>query len=423
MSDSENHHEIQSLLRTILWGLNEFQLIFVECEWDFLKAEYLPKIRAELEKKNLSVDHMELSERISNFVWFLEDYTQQKPSTDVLFLSGLEKSILPTSIDDTTPFLNVFNLGRNLFPEKFPHPLIIWLPSSALARISRETPDTWSWRRNVAFLSITPNHIKKIESNISGLLGAPFELIHVPNGTFEMGDHFGVGLDDEKPVHSVTLSEYLIAKYAITMSQYGLFCQANIHDNGKWGRENRPVINVNWGRENCPVINVNWVNAGVFCRWVSAQLNLPICLPTEAQWEYAARSKGKEERWAGTNDRSSLTNYAWYDENSNGSTHPVGEKMSNGLGLYDMGGNVWEWCYDWYDDGYYQKSLAENPMGPLDGKYRVLRGGSWRGNADYCRTTYRYKFHPNFQNYQVGFRIVLSSNANQLNISGLDEEG
>lgn len=126
-------------------------------------------------------------------------------------------------------------------------------------------------------------------------------------------------------------------------------------------------------------------------------------LPTEAEWEYAARSGGRSEKYAGG---SNVDAVGWYNGNSDGKTHPVGQKQANGLGLYDMTGNVWEWCEDWYDKNYYKNSSSYNPKGPSSGTYRVLRGGSWFDDTSLLRSTFRGRIDPGRRNGNNGFRLV-----------------
>jgi formylglycine-generating enzyme required for sulfatase activity len=149
---------------------------------------------------------------------------------------------------------------------------------------------------------------------------------------------------------------------------------------------------------------VSWDDTQEFIR----KLNLQTCksyrLPTEAEWEYAARggNKSRGYRYAGGND---IDRVAWYDGNSDIETHPVGQKQANELGLYDMSCNVWEWCGDWYDA--YPFTAQTNPKGPLSGSNRVLRGGSWSSNAEYCRVSCRSSFYPHIRSIDYGFRLVL----------------
>ena len=146
-----------------------------------------------------------------------------------------------------------------------------------------------------------------------------------------------------------------------------------------------------------PVETVSWDDCQEFIRKLNARFPHPgplpegegvFRLPTEAQWEYACRA-GSTTRYCFGDDESGLGEYAWYDANSGGKTHPVGEKKPNAWGLYDMHGNVWEWCQDWYDGGYYAKSPTDDPTGPAAGSYRVIRGGSWFDPARGCRSADR----------------------------------
>lgn len=130
-------------------------------------------------------------------------------------------------------------------------------------------------------------------------------------------------------------------------------------------------------------------------------------LPTEAEWEYAARSGGKNEKYAGTSNESELGDYAWYSINSGSKTHPVGQKKPNGLGIYDMSGNVWEWVNDWYDSDYYKNSPKNNPTGPSSGQYRVLRGGSWFTGARTTEAPDRSRYGPSIRDNGFGFRLVV----------------
>ena len=129
-------------------------------------------------------------------------------------------------------------------------------------------------------------------------------------------------------------------------------------------------------------------------------------LPTEAQWEYACRA-GSTTRYCFGDDEKQLGEYAWYDENSGKKTHPVGEKRPNAWGLYDVHGNVWEWCEDWYDNGYYGRSPSDDPPGPATGSYRVVRGGFWFSGAGGCRSAYRYCYPPGTRGSSKGLRVSL----------------
>jgi formylglycine-generating enzyme required for sulfatase activity len=153
---------------------------------------------------------------------------------------------------------------------------------------------------------------------------------------------------------------------------------------------------------------VSWDDTQSFLHKLGSISNKPYRLPTEAEWEYAARSGGKKENWSGMNKEDLLEEYAWYLGNSEKSSRPVGMKKPNGLGLYDMTGNVWEWCADWYGEKSYYISSRDNPLGPITGLTRVLRGGSWENEPWYLRVTSRLTTRQDFSSSQFGFRVVLS---------------
>jgi formylglycine-generating enzyme required for sulfatase activity len=224
---------------------------------------------------------------------------------------------------------------------------------------------------------------------------ADIDWVLVKGGTFDMGCTSEQGDDcgnDEKPVHTVTVEDFHISKYEVTFAQYDAFCEAT-------GRS-KPD-DEGWGRGNRPVINVSWEDANAFCEWAGGRL------PTEAEWEYAARSGGKDETYAGFSDESLIYQYAnfcdvncsksWKDENQDDGyqyTAPVGSYKPNGLGLYDMSGNVWEWCADWYGSDYYQycadNNIRNNPKNTdKSSGRRVLRGGSWSYNRHFVRAASR----------------------------------
>ncbi len=218
-------------------------------------------------------------------------------------------------------------------------------------------------------------------------------LVLVEGGTFEMGDTFGDGGSVEKPMHTVTVSDFYIGKTEVTQVQWEKVMGSN------------PSKFLFQGAER-PVETVSWEDVQEFVKKLNRKSGNRYRLPTEAEWEYAARSGGKKEKWAGTSIESELGRFAWYASNSGGQTHPVGQKEPNDLGLYDMSGNVWEWCGDWYGRGYYGQSPKENPSGPNSGEYRVLRGGSWYNLPEFARAAYRIGSWPSNRTGYFGFRLV-----------------
>ncbi|CAK8719287.1 Formylglycine-generating enzyme, required for sulfatase activity, contains SUMF1/FGE domain [Candidatus Electrothrix aarhusensis] len=234
----------------------------------------------------------------------------------------------------------------------------------------------------------------------SGESEAP-EMMILPGGLFRMGGIQGKREKDEGPVHVVELNSFAIGRYPVIFAEYDIFCEA-------MGRE-KPD-DQGWGREQRPVINVSRQDAVDYCEWLSRETGQTYRLPTEAEWEYACRA-GSESAWCFGDDEKSLGEYAWYDKNSKKRTHPVGEKKANAWGLYDMHGNVWEWCQDWYGSGYYaecqKQGVVRNPQGPERGACRVLRGGSWIHHPVGCRSVSRFPYAPEDRSGDIGFRLVL----------------
>jgi formylglycine-generating enzyme len=229
-----------------------------------------------------------------------------------------------------------------------------------------------------------PAIIREIDAN----------MVSVKGGCFQMGDTFGDGGSDEKPVHQVCVGSFKMSRYEVTQEQWLAVMGNNPSHFAECGLK-------------CPVEKVSWDDIQDFLSRLNSATGKQYRLPTEAEWEYAARSGGKSEKWAGTSSESSLGQYAWYDPNSGEKTHPVGQKQPNGLGLYDMSGNVWEWCYDWYDENYYSSSPKQNPPGPTSAKYRVLRGGCWNDDASLARAANRLNDTPANRDNYSGFRVVL----------------
>ena len=225
------------------------------------------------------------------------------------------------------------------------------------------------------------------------------EFVYVPAGSFRMGSDDGD--PDEKPVHAVRISHgFWLGKYEVTQEEYEKLM-------GKNPSRFKGVRN--------PVECVSWNDAVAFCKKLTererAAGRLPAGyvyrLPTEAEWEYAARGgpKSKGCKYSGSDD---LDAVGWYDGNSGRKTHPVGQKQPNELGLYDMSGNVWEWCLDWYDSGYYRKSPGTDPVNTAGASSRVSRGGSWYNSAGYCRAAIRDRVRPDSADSLLGFRVCLA---------------
>jgi formylglycine-generating enzyme required for sulfatase activity len=233
-----------------------------------------------------------------------------------------------------------------------------------------------------------PAPAKKAEPSKPKATAPNIEMVHVEGGTFQMGSN---DYDNEKPIHSVTLGNFSIGKYEVTQAQWRAVMG------------NNPSNNKNC--DNCPVEQVSWEDVQQFLSKLNSMSGKRYRLPTEAEWEYAARggSSSKGYKYSGSDDVNAV---AWYNGNSGSKTHSVGGKSANELGIYDMSGNVWEWCSDWYDDKYYSSSPSSNPTGAVTGTFRVLRGGSWRSNAVRCRVADRGEDAPSDRYDNYGFRLV-----------------
>lgn len=227
--------------------------------------------------------------------------------------------------------------------------------------------------------------------------GFRFDMILVDGGTFEMGVDMSDSLLDGTPAHRVRLDAFGIGQYPVTQALWKAVLGAGQYPSYFRGDE-RPVEQVSWEDID-----------GEFLPKLRALTGLAYRLPTEAEWEYAARGGPLQSPWlyAGS-DR--LNDVGWFDDNSHGETKPVGLKAPNDLGLYDMSGNVYEWCQDWYDKDYYKackaQQIVENPFGPKSGAYRVIRGGSWDGDAHGCRAACRNDYAPAHRWNDLGFRLV-----------------
>ena len=224
--------------------------------------------------------------------------------------------------------------------------------------------------------------------------GVSFKMIAVEGGTFLMGspESDTEAYDDEKPQHEVTLSNYYIGETEVTQELWEAVMGSN------------PSSFVG---ANLPVEKVSWNDCQEFIGKLNAQTGKTFRLPTEAEWEYAARGgkKSKGYTYSGSN---TLDDVAWHFDNSGKTTHEVGTKQANELGIYDMSGNVYEWCQDWYGETYYENSSTTDPQGPASGTDRVLRGGAWVNSAWSCRVALRICESPDYMSNSFGLRLVLT---------------
>jgi len=241
-----------------------------------------------------------------------------------------------------------------------------------------------------SFPPVAPSTIEESRTGASSLIA---EMVFVHGGTFQMGSNSRG--NDEKPFHSVTISNYYIGKYEVTQKLW-----RDVMGNDP------PELSFK-GCDQCPVEKVSWNDIQEFLQKLNLKTGKNYRLPTEAEWEYAARggNQSKGYIYSGSN---TIDEIAWYGSNSGSKTHPVGQKHPNELGLYDMTGNVWEWCSDWYGDTYYKSSPMDNPKGPSIGTSRSLRGGSWFYGPNFCRTGKRGKNNPDDRHSGCGFRLCTS---------------
>lgn len=230
-----------------------------------------------------------------------------------------------------------------------------------------------------------------------------FTMVYVEGGTFKMGCTSEQGGDckrDEKPAHKVTLDGYYIGETEVTQALWEAVMGTTV-------RQQRDKADASWPMcgegGNYPMYYVSWDECQEFIDKLNSMTGQSFRLPTEAEWEYAARggSKSRGHNYSGSE---SIDSVAWYFGNSGSMTHPVAQKQASELGIYDMSGNVWEWCNDWY--GRYGKESQSNPQGRVSGSRRVYRGGGWDINARYCRVSNRDYYDPSYRNENLGFRLA-----------------
>jgi formylglycine-generating enzyme required for sulfatase activity len=222
------------------------------------------------------------------------------------------------------------------------------------------------------------------------------ELVRVKGGCFQMGNTFDAGGPEEAPAHEACVEDFYLGRFEVTQGQWKAVMGTNPSQHSACG-------------DNCPVEMVSWDDVQDFIRRLNGRSggkgpsSGPYRLPTEAEWEYAARSGGRDQKYSGQTDDPGRV--AWYHSNSE-ITRPVGLKAPNDLGLHDMTGNVWEWTGDWYGEGYYAVSPRLNPAGPASGDHRVLRGGSFGEGAFDQRASFRNHLPPDYRGGGKGFRLL-----------------
>lgn len=234
------------------------------------------------------------------------------------------------------------------------------------------------------------------------------EMVFVEGGTFKMGSYDGD--IDEKPQHTVKLSSFYISKFEITVKQYREFCNATGHafpsvPPDMWYIEHDRAAKWTWASDR-PMCKVNWHDAKAYCKWLSESTGKNYDLPTESQWEFAARggTRSKHYQYSGSDN---INEVAWYDETTyERGPMPIGRLKPNELGIHDMSGNVWEWCLDYYAK--YTSSRKVNPTGPSSGQFKVVRGGSWYYVGQMAKVATRDGPYPDYSNYNYGFRVVIN---------------
>ncbi len=265
-------------------------------------------------------------------------------------------------------------------------------------------------------------------------------MVLVRGGTFQMGSNDGES--DEKPVHAVTVSDFYLSKFELTVAEFRKFVEdKNYQTDAETGDGSYIFVDGNWKKtaginwrhdaegknalDYHPVIHVSWNDAVAYCEWISKKTGQKYRLPTEAEWEYAAGNGSRHTKYSWGNadpsgkkggniaDKTAKAKYSdWkiFENYTDGYifTAPVGSFDANDLGLHDMTGNVWEWCSDWYDKDYYKNSPSSNPKGADSGVYRVYRGGSWLNAPQNCRAADRYDNTPTYRFLNLGFRLARS---------------
>ncbi|MCR5453614.1 MAG: SUMF1/EgtB/PvdO family nonheme iron enzyme [Bacteroidales bacterium] len=318
--------------------------------------------------------------------------------TPVVFSGALREDLLPISLKNRglcgcQKVLYVPEYA-DYFEDKFYKHLHISPNNIGIGRNSTIAPPTENQ------ISDDTEHIDaiydvKTEKIPYDVCGVGFNMVFVEGGTFSMGatpEQRGDANDNEKLVSSVTLSDYYIGETQVTQ---GLW-KAVMGSNPSFFKHG----------DNCPVENVSWNEVQDFIEKLNANTGNNFCLPTEAQWEYAARG-GVYRRGLVYSGANNIDEVGWHIGNSNGKTHSVKQKKPNELGIYDMSGNVWEWCQDWY--GAYPDEAVSNPRGEASGAFRVLRGGSWYSRAINCRISDRNGYIPERSDYNAGFRLAINS--------------
>lgn len=390
------------------------------------------------------------------------DGTETSSQTNINLTSGITPPLTPTlvsptngnTVQDLTPTFDWNDAtGATSYTilvdnnSTFASPEINQSPStSTYTPGSNLTVGTYYWK--VLATNAAGSSAYTTAWTVTISTSTPSGMVLIPGGTFTMGDNLGDGYSDELPIHSVTLSSFYMGKYEVTQAEWSAYMPAENWSSYGTG-DTYPAYYVSWyeiikycnlrsmaeGFTPCYTINssTNPADWGAVPTSSNATWNAAICnwsangyrLPSEAEWEYAARGGLSGQRFPNgatishsTNGDTQANYYAQpssysydvspttgYHPSYNGKSSPVGSFPPNGYGLYDMSGNLWEWCWDWYSSSYYSSSPSSNPTGPTSGSYRVIRGGSWGGNAGSCRVALRDNLGPYGSGGSMGFRL------------------
>ncbi len=348
-----------------------------------------------LENETLKSDIADDEKKLRSSRWLKKYYEINAPyKTDIWF-----KGIITEEIEKTVKPENALKILEKLAWYFRGGGCLNW----RIEKISGKKINFEDFRNHQDFFKLeVQEYIKKKQSSIhlnaiSEYLNTSFPFITIPSGSFDMGSN---DYDNEKPIHRVSISAFKMSKYEVTQKLWKL-----VMNTEPWKGQNNVQEN-----DNNAASYISYNDAVLFCAVLSELLDESYRLPTEAEWEYACRAGTTTKYyWGDAMDGE----YCWYSENANNIeekyAHTVGQKKANAFGLYDMSGNVWEWCSDWYQADYYLNSPTTNPKGSNSGLACVIRGGSWFLNAECCRSASRFGSNPSNRFYDDGFRLVLTS--------------
>ena len=366
-------------------------LICTECGYDFSLGTAVnseqPEQLSQLESNSLSDKQISVNTSLDNIetqlVQLKESFKQDK-NNRVQIQQQQDQRISVTEKKLEEFHSHLYNLAKYI--EKLAHE-----NTNLRTRLQEflENPQPLSISNNQAqaIQSITTQKGQDKNFTENANNGINLEMVYIPSGEYTMGSTVS---DDEKPPHQVTIDEFYLGKYPITQAQYQLIMGDNTSD---------------FQGDRLPVECVSWDDAREFCDRLSKITGKTYSLPTESQWEYACRA-GNSGKWCFGNDEYRLRDYGWYSDNSNKKTHPVGTKKPNAWGLYDMHGNIWEWCEDRYIKSYRQTPKDGSAFSEQSIPYVVLRGGSWFISSFYCRSAERTRATYDSISSDVGFRVM-----------------